>query len=255
MLRRPVPHDAVRRARLRGRARRVQPVERRGDRVARRHRRRRGRASTASRRGATSPTSKPPPRRGRSARRAAACGCGACTCPTAAPSTDRTTSTSWNGLPRCGIRPQAGWPTTRRRRSRWSATGTSPPPTTTCGTSSSSAAARTSPSRSARRSARSSTPVHRRGAAFHARARRRTPTGTTPSCGSRRTRACASTSSSAHRRWPTASTHAEIVRDERKPARRALRAERPRAGAGRPLERLARPGELDADGRGEAQGG
>ena len=46
------------------------------------------------------PEWKRPPRPGRSAPRAAACGCGACTCPTAAPSIRRTTPTSWNGLPR-----------------------------------------------------------------------------------------------------------------------------------------------------------
>ena len=137
MLRRPVPHHAVRRPRLRRRALRLQPVERRGHRVARRHRRRRRSASTASRRGATSPTSRPRPRHGRSARRAAACGCGACTCPTAARWTPRTTPTSWNGLPRCVIR-RTGWLTDDpRRRSRSSATGTSHPPTRTSGASSS----------------------------------------------------------------------------------------------------------------------
>ena len=60
---------------------------------------------------------------------AGACGCGVFTCPTAAPWTIRTTSTSWIGLPHCVIRPQVGYATIRRRRSRWSATGTSPPPT------------------------------------------------------------------------------------------------------------------------------
>ena len=48
------------------------------------------------------------PRPGRSARRAAGCGSGACTCPTAAPSRTRTTPTSWNGLPRLR-NTAAGW--------------------------------------------------------------------------------------------------------------------------------------------------
>ena len=116
--RRPVPHHAVRRPRIRRRALRLQPVERRGDRIAGRYRRRRRSASTGSRRGATSRTSRPRPRHARSAPRATACGCGACTYPTAARWIPRTTPTSWNGLPRCGIRRSAGLPTTRRRRSR-----------------------------------------------------------------------------------------------------------------------------------------
>ena len=57
-------------------------------------------ASRVSRRGATSPRWKRRRRPGRWARPAAGCGCGACTCPTAAPSIPRTTGTSWNGLPR-----------------------------------------------------------------------------------------------------------------------------------------------------------
>ena len=67
------------------------------------------------------------PRPARSAPPAAACGCGASTCRTAARSPTRTTSTSSSGWPRCGRRPPAGWPRTRRRRSPWSATGTSRP--------------------------------------------------------------------------------------------------------------------------------
>ena len=47
-----------------------------------------------------SPRSRPRPRRAHSARRVAACGCGACTYPTAARWTLRTTPTSWHGLPR-----------------------------------------------------------------------------------------------------------------------------------------------------------
>ena len=47
-------------------------------------------------------------------------------------------------------------------------------------------------------------------------ARAPTPTGTTRSCASPRSRACGSTSSSAHRRWPAGSSSAEIDREERK---------------------------------------
>ena len=50
----------------------------------------------------------PPPRRARSAPPAAASGCGACTCPTAARWPTRTCSTSSSGWPRCATRP-AGW--------------------------------------------------------------------------------------------------------------------------------------------------
>ena len=55
------------------------------------------------------------------------------------------------------------------------------------------------------------------------RSRRRratSPTGTTPNCASPSARACASTSSSAHRRWRRRVTHAEIARDERKPGKK-----------------------------------
>ena len=112
MPRRPVPRDGVQRPRLRGRARRLLAVERRRDPVP-------GRASRTSR--SASPGSRPGrrrrawtrrPRRARSAPPAAACGCGACTCPTAARSPTRTYTTSSTGWPPCAPPPPAGWPTT-----------------------------------------------------------------------------------------------------------------------------------------------
>ena len=130
------------------------PVERRRDRIA-------GRLDDvevgfpgsprgASRRGRARP--------GRSAPRAAAFGCGACTCPTAARWTTRTTATSWLAGRAAGRRARVA-----RRRPRGAdradaATGTSPRTTTTSGTSSSSAAAPTSAPAERAAFRRSSTP-------------------------------------------------------------------------------------------------
>lgn len=49
--------------------------------------------------GATSPRTRPPPRRGHWVRPAPACECGVCTSRTVALSTRPTIGTSWNGLP------------------------------------------------------------------------------------------------------------------------------------------------------------
>ena len=138
-------------------------------------------------------------------RRAAGCGCGACMCPTAASSVHRTTCTSWNGLPRCAIRRRSGSTddpdgadragrrlehrTDRRGRvERRGLRGQHP-----------------------RRRARAGgvrrddwTPNSRMWYGLSPRARLSTRTGTTRSCGSRRTAECASTSFSAHRRWRSA---------------------------------------------------
>ena len=100
---RPVPGDDVQRARLRGRARRfsqwngvailsrvgIEDVEI---------------GFQVSRAGPRTPR----PRPARSVPRAAACGCGACTCRTAARWTTRICSTSSTGSPPCGRRPP-GW--------------------------------------------------------------------------------------------------------------------------------------------------
>ena len=59
-------------------------------------------------------------------------------------------------------------------------------------------------------------PIHRRGAAFHPGPRGLHLLGLHPAAVPEADRACASTSSSPHRRWPRRVTHAEIVREERK---------------------------------------
>ena len=126
--------------------------------------------------------------------------------------TTRTTSTSWTGWPRCAIRPQAGCATTRRadrpgRRLEHRADRR-----------------RRLGHRRVRR-ARTHVSAPER-AAFHAIVdagftdvvRACTPgpgstrTGTTRSCGSRRSRACGSTSSSARRRWPAGDRRADRPR-------------------------------------------
>ena len=79
------------------------------------------------------PTSRARRTPGRSPRSAAGCGCGRCTCRTAAPSTTRTTSTSSPGSPPCATpSPPTSLP---GRRSRCAGTTTSRAPTTTSGTS------------------------------------------------------------------------------------------------------------------------
>ncbi len=114
-------------------------------------------ALTASPPGAASRRWPPRPKPVPWAPPAAAFACGVSTCPTAAPWTTRTTSTSWIGLPHCVIRPKGGFATIQRRPSRWSATGTSPRPTRTSGAPNFSSAPRTSPSRNVKRSTPSST--------------------------------------------------------------------------------------------------
>ena len=199
MLRRPVPDDAVRRARLRGGALRAQPVERGGDRVAGRPRRRARSASTASPTGATDR------RRGRGARSvrpAAGCGCGACTCPTAAPSADphyhvqagMACRTAQHGAAAgCADDPQAqialvgDWNIAPTDEDVWDVDGLRDSTHVT------------EPERAAFAAI-----VDARSPMWCGRSRPgpgSTPTGTTPSCGSRSARACASTSSSAHRHW------------------------------------------------------
>ena len=89
-------------------------------------------------------------------------------------------------------------------RSRWSAIGISPPPTTTCGAPNSSPAPRTFPSRNAERSTRSSMRNSLMWYGLSPRGPVSTPTGTTPSCGSRKDKECESTSSWRPRHWPPA---------------------------------------------------
>ena len=88
------PVEPLAATRLRGCAPRRLAVERGRAALPRRASRTSGRASRACRVGA----SRPPPRPGRSAPSAAACGCGACTSPTAGRSATRTTTTSCEWL-------------------------------------------------------------------------------------------------------------------------------------------------------------
>ena len=103
----------------------------------------------------------------------------------------------------------------RRRRPRWSATGTSPRATRTSSTWRRSPRARTSPRPSARRSRPSSTTGTPTSCGRTPPTRRSTPTGTTTGSASSGTAACASTSCSAHPSLAARVTGAFIDRDER----------------------------------------